>query len=92
MRVGVDPDHLRLYWSVQIVVYAAQLARDGRAPEHDGEVLTDLADAGRSGCSALWVLVPDRAELARVVRALGDERTKGARYHVDGRVETISSG
>jgi hypothetical protein len=90
VHAGVDPDHLRLYWSVQIVVYAQQLAREGCG--RDGDALTELADAGRRGCSALWALVPDDAELARVVRALADEQTLGARYHLDGRVETVSPG
>jgi hypothetical protein len=88
--LGVDPDRLRLFWSVQVVVHEEErrrdLARSGRAATATAE----YAAAARSGCSALWVLAPTRAEVAQVASALAAERTKLVRYHCDGRVETLT--
>ncbi len=90
--LDVDPDRLRLFWSVQVVVHEEERRRDRARTADERTETADYAEAGRAGCSALWVLAPTRPEVERVVQALADQRTKLVRYHRAGLVETLTAG
>jgi hypothetical protein len=93
---GYDDRRLRLYRADQIVGYDEEF-RDTRsltgkvvgAVVDDREAMAEYVAYGREGCSALWVLVPDRDDANAVVRALADQPTVFVWYHGHGRIEAI---
>jgi hypothetical protein len=96
---GFGDDTLRLYAGAQIVAYddefRARRSLTGRvvgAVVDDREAMSEYVDYGHEGCSALWVLVPDRDDANSVVRWLADEETVFVWYHGHGRVEAIPMG
>jgi hypothetical protein len=96
---GFDDDRVRLYRADQIVAYDEEF-RDTRslpgkvlgAVVDDREAMAEYVAYGRDGCSALWVLVPDRDDASSVVRGLADEAAVFVWYHGHGRVEAIPMG
>jgi hypothetical protein len=93
---GFDDDALRLYRAEQIVAYDDEF-RTGRsltgkivgAVVDDRVAMSEYVLYGREGCSALWVLVPERDDANSVVRWLADEDAVFVWYHWHGRVEAI---
>jgi hypothetical protein len=93
---GYSDAELRLYPAEQILAYDADF-REHRtlagkvigAVVDDREAMGDYVDFARRGCSALWVLVPDRDDASAVVRVLADEHAVFVWYHGHGRIEAI---
>jgi hypothetical protein len=87
---------LRLYTAEQILAFDQEFREHRTITEKvigavvdDREAMNDYVDYARQGCSALWVLVPDRDDASAVVRVLADEDTVFVWYHGHGRIEAI---
>lgn len=97
--VGVSRDDLKLYGSDEIHdIHERYVERRGVAAKVAGVFMDD--DAGRDlyleyakdGRSALWVHLPDKADVPKVLRVLADRDYLHARYYGEDGVQDFHLG
>ncbi len=93
---GFDDRTVRLYTGEQIVAYDEEFRSSRKlsgkivgAIVDDRDTMEEYVEYGRTGCSALWVLVPVREDANKIVRWLADEETVFVWYHGKDRFEAI---